>query len=39
MLVTDPRDIPDMLVIDLQEQFLIPQAAIRLWDVAPAYAG
>jgi uncharacterized protein YigA (DUF484 family) len=39
MLVTDPRDIPDMLVIDLQEQFLIPQAAIRLWDVASQYAG
>lgn len=38
MLVTDPRDIPDMLLLDLQEQFLIPQAAIRLWDVAPAYA-
>jgi len=38
MLVTDPRDLPDMLVIDLQEQFMIPQAALRLWDVAPAYA-
>lgn len=37
MLVTDPRDLPDMLVIDLQEQFMIPQAALRLWDVAPAY--
>lgn len=38
MLVTDPRDIPDMLVIDLQEQFMIPQAALRLWDVAPQFA-
>lgn len=38
MLVGDPRDLPDMLVIDLQEQFSIPQAAIRLWEVAPAYA-
>ena len=37
MLVTDPRDIPDMLVIDLQEQFMIPQAAMRLWDVAPPF--
>ncbi|NRT54505.1 DUF484 family protein [Sphaerotilus uruguayifluvii] len=38
MLVSDPRDLPELLVIDLQEQFRIPQAAIRLWDVAPAFA-
>ena len=39
MLVEDAADLPDLLVLDLQEQFLIPQAAIRLWDVAPVYAG
>lgn len=38
MQVTEPREIPDMLVVDLQEQFRIPQVAMRLWDVAPAYA-
>ncbi|MDQ5896787.1 MAG: hypothetical protein RLZZ592_425 [Pseudomonadota bacterium] len=37
MLVPDPRDLPDLLVLDLQDQFLIPQAAIRLWDVAPDF--
>lgn len=39
MLVADPADLPDLLVLDLQEQFLIPQAAMRLWDVAPDHAG
>jgi uncharacterized protein YigA (DUF484 family) len=38
MLIDDARDLPDMLVLDLQEQFQIPQAALRLWDVAPMYA-
>ncbi len=38
MLVPDARDLPDALVLDLQEQFLIPQVAIRLWDVAPEFA-
>ena len=37
MLLADPRDIPDMLVIDLQEQFMVPQAAMRLWEVAPDF--
>jgi hypothetical protein len=39
MLVEDAADLPDLLLLDLQEQFLIPQAALRLWDVAPAHAG
>ncbi len=38
MLVEEARDLPDMLVLDLQEQFQIPQAALRLWDLAPEYA-
>jgi uncharacterized protein YigA (DUF484 family) len=37
MLVTLARDLPAVLVEELSEQFLIPQAALRLWDVAPAY--
>ncbi len=38
MLVVEPADLPDVLVDDLREQFLIPQAAIRLWDLAPEHA-
>ncbi|MEY4754578.1 MAG: hypothetical protein RJA44_2253 [Pseudomonadota bacterium] len=38
MLVQDPLDLPTVLVDDLMQQFLIPQAALRLWHVAPAYA-
>lgn len=38
MLVTDPIDLPALLVDELMQQFLIPQAGLRLWDVAPAYA-
>jgi len=39
MLCADPRDLPDLLALDLQEQFLIPAVALRVWNVAPAYAG
>jgi uncharacterized protein YigA (DUF484 family) len=38
MLVHDPLDLPGVLVDELAEQFLIPQAALRVWGVAPAYA-
>ena len=38
MLVTLARELPAVLVEELVEQFLIPQAALRLWDIAPAYA-
>lgn len=34
-----PADLPEVVVEGLQEAFLIPQAAVRVWDVAPAYAG
>lgn len=37
MLVTDPLDLPALVVDELMQQFMIPQAALRLWDVAPAY--
>ncbi|MFM2054428.1 MAG: hypothetical protein RL456_2465 [Pseudomonadota bacterium] len=37
MLIAEPRDIPEMLLLDLREQFRIPQAALRLWEVAPRY--
>lgn len=38
MLVDDAADLPDLMLLDLQEQFLIPDAALRLWGVAPAFA-
>lgn len=38
-LVSMPRDLPQRIVSELQAQFVVPQAAIRVWDVAPAFAG
>jgi uncharacterized protein YigA (DUF484 family) len=38
MLTPDPRDLPDVLVSQVQQQFLVPQAAVRLWGVEAAYA-
>ena len=38
LLVTaDAAALPQVLVEELQHQFLIPQAAIRLWDLAPGH--
>jgi uncharacterized protein len=34
----DPAELPQVLVRELTHQFMIPQAAIRLWGAAPAYA-
>jgi len=33
----DPLGVPEVLVHELREQFLIPQAGIRLWGVADAF--
>jgi uncharacterized protein len=38
MLTKDPAEVPQVLVSSLQEEFLIPQATIRLWHVAPSHA-
>lgn len=38
MLVPEPRELPDVLMAELAEQFQIPATAVRLWDLAPAYA-
>jgi uncharacterized protein len=38
MLTTDPSQLPEVLVRELEQLFLIPQAGIRVWDVAEAYA-
>ena len=35
---TQARDLPGVLVGGVVKQFLVPQAAIKVWDVADAYA-
>jgi uncharacterized protein len=39
MLMThdNPGTLPDALIAGLRNQFTVPQAALRLWDVKPAY--
>jgi uncharacterized protein YigA (DUF484 family) len=37
MLTTNPGDLPAVLVNELKHQFLIPQAAIRVWGAAEAF--
>ena len=39
MLTANAADLPDVLVSELQHQFQIPQAAIRVWGGAEAFAG
>ena len=38
MLTANAADLPDVLVAELQHQFLIPQAAIRVWGGAEVFA-
>jgi uncharacterized protein YigA (DUF484 family) len=38
MLSGNPADVPEVLVRELEHRFLIPQAAIRVWDADPIYA-
>jgi uncharacterized protein len=37
MLTANPSDLPAVLVRELKHQFMIPQAAIRVWGVAEVY--
>jgi uncharacterized protein len=37
LLTAAPSQLPQVLVDELKHQFLIPQAAVRLWGVAEAY--
>ncbi len=37
MLTADPGQLPDVLVRELEHQFLIPQAGVRVWGVADTY--
>ncbi len=38
MRTGDPADLPAIIVATLKHEFLIPQAAIRLWSLAPGHA-
>ena len=38
-LVARPVDLPAVLVSEMKAQFSVPQAALKLWDVAEVYAG
>ncbi len=38
MLTPQPGDLPDVLVRELMHQFMIPQAGVRVWGAAAAYA-
>lgn len=37
-LIHDPAALPNTICKDLKERFIVPQVAIRVWDVADAYA-
>jgi hypothetical protein len=38
MLTTDDADVPDVIVRELKQQFLIPQAGIRVWGAGAVHA-
>ena len=37
MLTANPGELPELLVHELMQQFMIPQGGIRVWGAAPAY--
>lgn len=37
-LVQDPVTLPELISQTLQHQFSVPQVALKVWDLAPAYA-
>ncbi|MCM5678568.1 DUF484 family protein [Schlegelella sp. S2-27] len=38
MLTADPAQVPALMADELKNQFLIPQACVRVWGVKPEYA-
>ena len=38
LLTASAADLPDVLLEQLQHEFLVPQAALRVWGVAPIHA-
>jgi uncharacterized protein YigA (DUF484 family) len=39
MLTSDAGHLPDVLLRELQQQFLVPQTGLRVWGVDPAHQG
>ena len=39
LLARDPGALPDLVTREIAAHFHVPQVAVRLWDVAPAYVG
>ena len=39
LLTQEPADLPDVVLEELKVEFTIPQAGMRLWDIAPAFIG
>ena len=37
-LVNDAFALPECIASEIQDQFMVPQVAIKVWDVAPAFA-
>jgi uncharacterized protein YigA (DUF484 family) len=38
-LTQDARDLPQQITGELRAQFMVPQVAVRVWDVKPEFAG
>ena len=38
LLARDPGALPELVTREIAEHFTVPQVAVRLWDLAPAYA-
>ncbi|MET0312519.1 MAG: DUF484 family protein [Burkholderiaceae bacterium] len=38
-LTHEPKDVPRTVASEIEAQFMVPQAAIKVWDVAEGYAG
>ena len=36
--VAAPRDLPQVIIAEIRTQFMVPQAGIKVWDVAAAHA-
>ena len=38
LMVTDPVALPQTILMEIQQQFMVPQVALKLWHVRPAFA-
>lgn len=38
LMVTDPEALPKTILSEIQQQFMVPQVAMKLWHVRPEYA-